>query len=594
MAAVAGDTPMAPQSTFAPNLAPTLAPTLAPNAALGSAPGAPRWYRTGALMLELCLTLLIAALLAHIAAPLALPDLAPGLGQRFASVPADTLAGSPNQRAQWLARHAASVLMTAAASGWVALVLARRGRRGGTATMLSLLCLAAGVTGVADHSLAFWGAWSAGLALLAALRTVVGYPTPHTASGGPACFSAAVLWPLCLACAGLGWLYLSDFAARGPLSTRYLGARHWDALWLSTVCLCLVCRFADALAQLLAGLALAARRLGRRPVGAVALLMVAAVVAIALAWVGRRVGSGGLGLPHVSGEWARWPLLLAAAWFGYRRLDWDLSQASWAAWRSRVARSWPGLLGGSLAAGLAACVWVGSQDWGPAMVIALAMVSLIGALLILPSALSLRARLAASLWVMVMAFAWVEVATVYLPAHNARAAERELMRSAPFDASSDQGAHAQWLIAAAPPSGFGLARVPWCGARAHVGLEPCTPVGRGVGVAFASDLPVVGLRAIWGLPGAALALAALVGLYLAAFKAALARAAAGHPPAVLAAWVVAVFAITSLVQLALVAAANLGHLPLSGLGLPLLANGTHAALALALWLGLACHAGKDA
>ena len=79
MAAVAGDTAMAPQSTFAPNLAPNLAPTIPPNTALGRAPGERRWYRTGALMLELCLTLLIAALLAHIAAPLALPDLAPGV-----------------------------------------------------------------------------------------------------------------------------------------------------------------------------------------------------------------------------------------------------------------------------------------------------------------------------------------------------------------------------------------------------------------------------------------------------------------------------------------------------------------------------------
>ena len=492
-----------------------------PHLTATAAPCSPGVRAAGLLLLELGLTLAIAWALCQFAAPLMVADLADGLGHRFVSLSADSGAWSPNPRALWLARHAGPLLMLAAVLGWVALVLARRGRRGGTSAMVALFCLAAGTIGVWGQSLLFWAAWAAGLVLLAALRNTVGHATPHTASGGAAGLSAALLWPLWVGCAGLGWLYLSDFAARGPLSTRYLAARQLDALWLSNACLCLTCRYAGALTQALARLALAARWLAGRRAGVLALVLAAAAAAATLAWIGRRAGDGGLGLPHVSGEWARWPLLLAAAWFGYRRLDWDLSQASWAAWRARAALSGPSLLGGSLAAAAAAIVWTGSNDWGPAMVITLSLLIMAGALVVVPAVPCWRARLIASLMVVAGAAAWLWVATAYLPAHNSRAAERELMRSAPFDASSDQGAHAQWLLAAAPPSGFGLARVPWCGARAHVGLEACSHAGRGVGVAFASDLPVVGLRATWGLPGVCLALSALVGLYLAALRAAL-------------------------------------------------------------------------
>ena len=52
-------------------------------------------------------------------------------------------------------------------------------------------------------------------------------------------------------------------------------------------------------------------------------------------------------------------------------------------------------------------------------------------------------------------------------------------------------------------------------------------------------------------------------------------------------WLVAALAITSLIQIALVSAANLSLLPLSGLGLPLLSLGTHSAVALGICSGLA-------
>lgn len=164
------------------------------------------------------------------------------------------------------------------------------------------------------------------------------------------------------------------------------------------------------------------------------------------------------------------------------------------------------------------------------------------------------ARWVAAALVGLLALGWWWLSTAYLPAHHDRARARDTLRSQTFEAPSDQGAHARWLLAAATPQGFGLARVPWCGARAQVGIEPCPPKGHGPNRTFVSDLPVLGLFVTWGYRAGIAVLAALAGRQ-------------GLAPAALRAWVVGLLATTALVQAALVSAMNLGVLALSGLGL---------------------------
>ena len=557
------------------------------------ATSAPRQCRALALLLELALTLLVAIALRHLAQPLALADLALGLGQRYADqAPAA-------QRALWLLLHAPQWLPAGAAGGWLAMVLARRARRGSSSTLLALYALAGVWLVPSGVSPVYCGAAALALALLAGLRNLLGSANRAVpVEGGPDSLAAALIWPLWLACAGAGWLWQADFAARGPLRSAFLGNHQLDALWLASLALALSCRHAHAAGRALVTAAIALRGWASQPRRLALLLLLVAITAGALAWVGRRKADGGLGMPHASGEWSRWALLVTAAWFGYRRLDWAWTQAGAASldlWRARAGAALPTLLAGAVAGLGGAVVWAGSSDWGPAMVMSLTLVMMVGAVLCLPSELHWRARAVGGLWVVVVAVAWSHLATDMLPAHHHRAAQREAMRADPHHAASDQYATALWLLAASADgapgaSGPGLARVPYCGARAHLGLQACTAKGQGVGVAFGSDLPLVALRATWGWAGAALALAAFVGLLLAALAAALRRAEAGQASAVLLAWMVAVFAVTALVQTAMVTAANLGRLPLSGLGLPLLANGNHAALALSLWLGWACRA----
>lgn len=548
------------------------------------------------LLLELALLALVCALLWHLAQVLAVPDLAPGLGQRYLGQPSPGSPGEPdlavrrgNSQALWLMLHAGQVLTGAALLGWLGLLVARRARRGAGPLILALAMLGGlGLDAFGQRGL--WWAAALACALLAGLRNGFGHDGAGQGAGGPAHIWAAAIWPLWVLCGGLGWLWQADFAARGPLEgeVRHLGLYQIQALWLASTVLALACMAAWPLLQAMAQVAAVLRRLSTRPVGVMAWVVGAALLAALGAWMGRSKWAGGLGLPHVTGEWSRWPLLLAMAWFGYRRLDWVMPQSAGAARRRALRHAMPTIAACLLAGAMAGAVWVGSQDFGPAMVMNLAVALVLLATRVVPARQPRLARWVAAALVGLLALGWWWLSTAYLPAHHDRARARDTLRSQTFEAPSDQGAHARWLLAAATPQGFGLARVPWCGARAQVGIEPCPPKGHGPNRTFASDLPVVGLFVTWGHRAGVAVLAALAGLCLCALFACHASARQGVAPSVLRAWVVSLLATTALVQAAVVSAMNLGVLALSGLGLALLGNGGHAMLAMALWLGLAC------
>lgn len=548
------------------------------------------------MLLELALLACVCLLLWRLAQVLAVPDLAAGLGQRFlgppgtaAADPLDLTARRGNAQAHWLMRNAGPVLVSGALLGWLGLWVARRARRGAGPLILALALLGGlGLNAFGQRGL--WWAAALACAMLAGLRNGLGHAGAGQGAGSPAHPWAALIWPLWVLCGGLGWLWQADFAARGPmeLEVRHLGLYQMQALWLASTVLVLACLAAGPLLQALAWTAAFLRRTTTRPVGWMAWVAVAALLAALGVCLGRTKWDGGLGLPHLTGEWSRWPLLLALAWFGYRRLDWVMPQAAWSARRVGLRHAAPAAAACGLTGAMASAIWVYSKDFGPAMVMSLAVALVLSATLVVPARQPRLARWMATALVGLLALGWWWLTTAYLPAHHARAQARDTMRSQPFEAPSDQGAHARWLLAAATPQGFGLARVPWCGARAQVGIEPCPPKGHGPNRTFPSDLPVVGLLVAWGQRAGVGVLAALAGLCLCAVFASHAMARQGTAFAALRAWVVGLLATTALVQVAMVIAMNLGVLALSGLGLPLLGNGGHAMLAMALWLGLAC------
>lgn len=531
-----------------------------------------------AFLLETGLVLLVAGMLATLANPLAVADVAPGLGARYTGpwTPSDSLLA---ERA-W--NHAASgqrLIYGAAALGWLGLVLARRARRGAGALVLALMAL--GGLSIQAFGLAptVWILVGTACAILALMRNLFGAATCSLEAGGPGELSRALVWPLFLLCGGLGWLWLTDFAARGPLDSRYVGIRHLDGLWLSMVALVLSCLGAEHLMRGMLSLASMLKRKVSSSVGVLALLS----LAVTLAWLGIQLGAT---RPHISGEWSRWPLLICLAWFGFRRLDFNLPLNGWTAAGVTVRNTRDSLAVCLLSGATAAAIWIGSGDFGPAMVLTLVVILLTSATLCVPARSDGFARVAALALILGLSAGWVYVTTQVLPSHHSRAAARETMRVDPFGAASDQGATAVWLLHAAE-SGFGLARVPWCGARALTGMENCPPKGNGVGPAFAADLPMVGIAAAWGRQGASASLAALCTLLLAALASTVAAASTGRTLPVLRCWLVMAFVITGLIQIALVSAANFGILPLSGLGLPLLSIGTHSAVSLGIVLGFA-------
>jgi hypothetical protein len=237
--------------------------------------------------------------------------------------------------------------------------------------------------------------------------------------------------------------------------------------------------------------------------------------------------------------------------------------------------------------GLVALGLLVSGDSGPGLVMFLAGVPVLG----LPWLHGLaRRRWASRSWLLALLLAaagfasWSYAVERVAPAFSPLAEAREDALADPFHAASPYLAQLRWLLDAAPVFGFGLGRVPWCGALAQVGAKHCSD-GSGAPRQLASDYATAGLSAVFGVPsvltGLSALLAWLVGL-------ASCRVGPDAPPwAWLQAWVVLAFALCGLAQVFITAGASFGLLPLTGVTLPLLGYGGASLCFSALWLGLA-------
>lgn len=535
-----------------------------------------------ALALETGLAVLVALLLWYLAQTLAHPALIDGLGGRFASTAAPGLVLDT----AWLSQAQRMRAVIVHAPLWL------------TLTCLGLPLLAYW-TRLGLQRPAVWGALLL-LATLAALIGPFGLPPLASTMLVPVALLGLLLSALrqqplpqplpvpgWLVCLGPGWLLFSgislwimDFAARGPLYTQWHGLRQVDAWWLAQGVLLFACLFGAAslrtLARWLAAIEHAWGLFRRRW-----LLLVAGIgLALVLGLVGRSAQGFGPGLakPYISAEIAKALSLLIWAWLLYRHLEW---------------RGAGRLHGATLAlfTGLCLClVFLVSSDGGPAVVLSLAGLILFPA----PLVHALR-RFPPLAWILTVAAVvsatglWYGALTEWAPQVSKLAWWREHDRVAPFNASSSDAARNRWLVAATPDAGFGLGRVPYCGAKAHVGLSPCaskredTPIP----IQLPSDYAYVGLMVTYGpLKAAILATALLLWLALPPIILCRALRVRAYPPwAYFGLWLVTLQAHVAEAQWILAIGGAMGLTPFSGVTLPVLGFGAFGLAMVALWIG---------
>ncbi len=404
----------------------------------------------------------------------------------------------------------------------------------------------------------------------------------------------STIWPVFMLLSGISVLWIAGFAATGPLSprngaagARYMGLAQMQGVYLACAVVLLTARFGHSL--LAKGIRLGAHiSQSGAWYGAIGMGLVLLGI---LVWVGHPKNAllpvmplRGLGMPHLSSEALRLLALLGLAWGFYRYGDLPSSRTRWRrgvlACTALVAAGWSAL--------------VATGDRGPLQVAALhmALVLLSGlALLGAPAqpALHRMALTALALMGTLVVFWWGQ--TQLAPRVSTTAAERAWARVAPELASSSNYMQTLWLLdAASPPGsavprGFGLGKVPYCGARAWLGVGSCT-LTSGSPIQLPSDFPVVGLIATFGLWPTA----ALVGLLLLWLRLMARGACAGNrtnPVDRLRAWLVSLLALSLGIQTLLSVAGGLGWSLLTGITLPLLGYGQTSLQVLALAAGLA-------
>lgn len=296
----------------------------------------------------------------------------------------------------------------------------------------------------------------------------------------------------------------------------------------------------------------------------------------------------GMGMPHISGEILRLLACIALAWFAYRI-------GEWGATAPRIRRGLGFLMLSLALIGLGLAT---SDDMGPGLVLLLAGLLLAGVPL-LHRLLRSTARtpytalgllLAGALTVGAVGL-WRTVVSDWAPQFSKAAEQRELARNYPFRANSPNLAQTRWLIDDAPAGGYGLARVPYCGARAHVEAAGCT-LGSGAPIQLVSDFAYAGLASTWGIGGSGMLIFLLLAWLCALPLSAL--AALKHPAqppswALLHVWLVAIPSLAAQVQTLISVGATMTLSSLTGVTLPVLGYGSMALCTIGLWVGLAAN-----
>ncbi len=520
---------------------------------------------------ELVLMALALAVLQQLAARLDLTVALAHLTERYGK-PLD----SQNMRTLLLNATAGVQLSLLAVATWSALLIGRL-----PISLISRLALILAIWVMAADSLRPFGAnipWQIAM-VLASLSWV-------TRRLGDARFvvepqETDSLWhfPAFFLLTGIGLLWLTDYGARSYVKFQYIGLMHADTLFVGYMLLTL---FA---ASQYRALAFISRVLSRKHaeiwawVGLIAWCCALGSVSEFGVFGKEFIDLTGIKLkPALTTELLRAPVFVAAGWVTYR-------------WVGTRERSGLGL------AQLAACglVWVLGQalarDHGPILIFAAASGLVMGGLAGWGLARSLGAAAVFPGFALTIGATWAlhRVLIEFGPRVSHTIASRIAALDAAQQTQSQFLSELQWFLASTPLEGHGLGTTPWCGDWAW--FANCTQgLHAGVPQQTQSDYVFVALSGVFGAVGA-VAITALLGAWLVALIAARDEPGSWGAQVVsvsrLRDSIVAVFAVVTLMQLAVTVFGSLGVIPLAGVAFPLVGYGRTAFFVTCAFLGLA-------
>jgi cell division protein FtsW (lipid II flippase) len=413
----------------------------------------------------------------------------------------------------------------------------------------------------------------------------------------PQTLASRVGYPGLVVATGLGWLLLLDLSANGNFNNRYLALYHQGHLWLGMLALTVVAFLRQPLGRAL-GRSLstagaiaerARRRLGSLPT------MTAAIAGMVLAVA--TVGALLANVPQLTSEIGRAWLIGGAAWFFFLRGD-PLAE--------RLARR-----GGSLVSlaryvaplaavvGVLAGVQLVTRDMGPILIAFYGAGAFVAAAVAMWWQQRSGARHAAFALAVALFAAWIFATTWGLfelgTLHEVTAGRLENL-AAPLASANDQLALVTWFQRAAPPDGFGLGAVPWCG---YAGARGCP----GVPAQIQSDYTLTALvgtfgwTAAWTVTiGGAVWLHRLIRHH--------GRVTRGEPRLVVRAgrvvnddqallsWIAVTWVVLALCQLAVTVAGNLAVVPLTGVTYPFVSFGMTSLVGNLALLGIAINVNR--
>jgi cell division protein FtsW (lipid II flippase) len=389
---------------------------------------------------------------------------------------------------------------------------------------------------------------------------------------------------------GLGWWLLLDLSAAGHFANRFHALYHQIYVFAAFVLLTLIApvrlTLADTIGRWLGRFLLIARPRGAGLRRYLPWLAYGAVIAAMVAAAGatRKYQT------QLTSEILRVWLVLGVSWFFFVRGEAALAISGGAGGRALkgLVFAWP--LFFVLCIPLAGLVL--TDDFGPLFVMLYAASIFFGAAFAFAffDRAGYRPWLGGAVGVLV-AGAWIYLITFSLyslPAPLARIAERLASVREPFSATNDQLAIITWFQESAPPEGYGLGAVPWCG-------EILAAAGcRGVPRQIQSDYVFTALVGVYGKAVAA-GLVALLAFWLVrvvihhgrATRGTVALDSATATQQAWLSWIAVCWVGLTLAQLAITVAGNLGWLPLTGITFPFASFGAWSLLANTLFLGLA-------
>ena len=395
---------------------------------------------------------------------------------------------------------------------------------------------------------------------------------------GPETMASRVGYPGLVLMTGVGWLLLLDLSANGHHGNRYLALYHQGHLWLGMLILSVLVflrqplgRFLGWCLSVLDGVTSA---IGSRvPTG----WAVVGFFLLLLLLVGV-VGSSLTNIRQLTSEIGRVWLIVGAAWFFYLR---------GAPLAERIARGDGSILS------LVRYVWplwfvvlalIGTmlvtRDMGPLLIAGYGAGAFIAASVAMwwhqrhgatGSAFAIAIALFV-LWILATTWALFELGAL----DEVTAARLENL-AAPMASANDQLALVRWFQSAAPPSGFGLGNVPWCGYSSAKGCAG-VPAQIQSDYTFTALVGAFGWTFSWAMTlGCAVWLHRLIRHH--------GRVTRGEPRLVVArgrvvnddqaflSWLAVAWVVLALCQLAVTVAGNLAVLPLTGVTFPFVSFG---------------------